>query len=56
MGISYWSLSGGGRLQEWEWRIQGGPGPPLFLDQTEARKAEKNSFGDRPFPLISAPG
>ena len=31
------------------WRIQGGPGPPpLFLDQTETRRAEKNFFGDRP--------
>ena len=32
-------------------QIQGkGPGdpPPLFLDQTEARRAEKNVFGDRP--------
>ena len=31
-------------------RIQGrGPegSPPLFLDQTEARRAEKNCFGDR---------
>ena len=30
--------------------VPGGIGPPLFLDQTEARKAEKNLFGDR-FPL-----
>ena len=26
----------------------GGPGPPLFLDQAEARMAEKIFFGDRP--------
>ena len=26
----------------------GGPGPPLFLDQTETRRAEKYFFGDRP--------
>ena len=37
------------------WRIQGrgqgGPGPPpLFLDQTEARRAEKNFLGDCPHP------
>ena len=51
MGISYWSLTGGGRLQEREWRIQGAPGLLLFLDQTEARGAEKTSFGDRPPPL-----
>ena len=25
-----------------------GEGHPLFLDQTEARRAEKNFFGDRP--------
>ena len=33
-----------------------GEGPtslPLFLDQTEARRAEKNFLGDRPPPLIS---
>ena len=46
-----------------QWQIQGrggagGPAPPLLLDQTEARRAEKISFGDRhpssptlPFPL-----
>ena len=26
------------------------PGPPLFLDQTEARRAEKNFGGDRSSP------
>ena len=32
-----------------QWRIQGrGPGPPLFSDQTEARRADKIFFGDRP--------
>ena len=35
-----------------QWRIQGrspgGPGLPLFLDQTETRRAEKNFFGERP--------
>ena len=29
----------------------GGPGPPLFFDQNEARRAEKNFLGDRPPPL-----
>ena len=29
---------------------RGGPGLPLFLDQTEARRAEKISFGDRSPP------
>ena len=30
----------------------GGPGgPPLFLDQTEAQRAQKNFFGDWPPPL-----
>ena len=28
-----------------------GPGPPLFLDQTEGRRAEKIFFCDRPPPL-----
>ena len=27
------------------------PTPPLFLDQTEARRAEKKTFGDCPLPL-----
>ena len=36
-----------------QWRIQGrGLGPPLYLDQIEARKAEKYFFG-RPPPLLS---
>ena len=39
-----------------QWRIQGrGQGdvpPPLFLDQTEARGAEKNFFGDPPPPYL----
>ena len=38
-----------------QWRIQGrgpgGPGRPLFLDQTEARRAENIFLGDRS-PLI----
>ena len=37
-----------------QWRIQGrvpgGAGLPLFLDQTETRRAEKNFFGERPPP------
>ena len=33
----------------------GGPAPPLFFDQTLARRAEKN-FLDRPIPLISGSG
>ena len=28
----------------------GAPAPPLFLDQTEARRAEKNFGGDRSSP------
>ena len=28
-----------------------GPGPPLFLDQTEPRKAQKNFSGDPPVYL-----
>ena len=44
-------------LQYCQWRIQGrglgGLGPPLFLDQTEARRAEKNCFGDQtPHPYL----
>ena len=44
-----------------QWRIQerglGGPGPPppLFLDHTEAQRAEKIVLGDcppPPYPLI----
>ena len=27
-----------------------GAGPPLFFDQNETRRAEKNFFGDRPPP------
>ena len=27
-----------------------GEAPPLFLDQTEARRAQKRFFGDRPLP------
>ena len=30
-----------------QWRIQGRGLVPLFLDQTEARRAEKSFFGDR---------
>ena len=37
-----------------QWRIQGrdpgGPGLPLFLDQTETRRAKKIFLGDRPPP------
>ena len=44
------------RKRSYPWRIQGrgrgpAPAPPLFLDQTEARRAEKNCFGDHPTPL-----
>ena len=38
------------------WRIQGrglgGPPPPLFLDQTEVRRAEKMFFGDWASPFL----
>ena len=38
----------------WQWRIQGRPGPPLFLDETEARRAENIFFLNHPPPpLIS---
>ena len=30
----------------------GGPGPPLFFDQNEARRAEKNFFADRAPPYL----
>ena len=32
------------------------PPPALFIDQNEARRAEKNIFGDWPPPLISGSG
>ena len=35
-----------------QWQTQGGHLPPLFLDQTKARGAEKNVFGDCP-PYLS---
>ena len=38
---------------ELQWRIQ--EAPPLFLDQTEARRAEKRFFGDRPPPPAPPP-
>ena len=34
---------------------RGGRAPPLFLDQTEGRRAEKKFFGDRPPPLSKGP-
>ena len=34
-----------------QWWIQGRA--PLFLDQTEAWSAKKNSFGDCPLPHLS---
>ena len=38
-----------------QWQIQGrgpgGPPPPLFPDQTEARRAKKIFFGDQPPPV-----
>ena len=39
----FWELQG-------QWRIQGPP--PLFFDQNEAQRAEKNCFGDRPPPPL----
>ena len=42
--------SGGSRGGAWE-----GQAPPLFLDQTEARRAEKNCFGDQIPPPPPAP-
>ena len=36
-----------------QWRIQGrGPSSPLFLDQTEARRAEKFFGGTGPSPYL----
>ena len=32
-------------------RGPGGLGPPLFLDQTEARRAQKNFLGDQASPF-----
>ena len=32
--------------------VPGGLRPPLFLDQTEAQRAEKNLFGDPPPPYL----
>ena len=34
------------------WQVQEGPGPPLFFDQTEARRTEIFFFGDRPPPPL----
>ena len=34
----------------------GGIAPSLFLDKTDARRAEKNFLGDRPPPRISKSG
>ena len=46
------------KLNTNQWRIQrngpGAPPPPLFLDQTEARRAKNTSFGDRR-PTFSLP-
>ena len=39
-----------------QWRIPGrGPGPPLCLDKTEARRAEKIVLGVRPPPSPASP-
>ena len=44
------------KLDSLKWRIQGrgpgGPGPPSFFDQTEARRAE-NIFGETALPHFS---
>ena len=37
--------------QPCQWRIKGG-GPPLFFDQTEARRVEKNVFETAPPPYL----
>ena len=37
------------------WEGPGYPDPPLFLDQTEARRGENNVFEPSP-PLISGSG
>ena len=34
------------------WQVQEGPGPPLFFDQTAARRTEIFFFGDRPPPPL----
>ena len=41
-----------GQIVNFRWRIrEGGRAPLLFLDQTEARRAEKKFLGDPPLPL-----
>ena len=41
-----------GQIVNFRWRIrEGGRAPPLFLDQTEARRAKKKFLGDPPPPL-----
>ena len=51
-----WRIQGSwGTMVAVQWRIQGrgpgGPPFPLFLEQNEARRAEKIFFEDRPSPL-----
>ena len=44
------------KLDPLKWRIQRrGPGPSLFLDQTEARRAENIFLGRPPPPPLSPP-
>ena len=38
------------RFETEQWRIQGRGRPPLFVDQTEARRAETTIFWDPPPP------
>ena len=38
------------RFETEQWRIQGRAPPPLFVDQTEAQRAEKQFFETAPAP------
>ena len=41
------------RFETEQWRIQGRGRPPLFVDQTEAQRAEKQFFETAPAPTLS---
>ena len=49
----FWNHTVDRQPSQW-WIQERGPAPPLFLDQTEAQRAEKNVFETA--PLISGSG